>query len=229
MFSDKIFQIALIISLATHTAIFLYNTDFILFKKGLKNPDVEVNYVSEPAPPVYETRAVAAPLSELPLKVNLERELPLPARVAPEKGTFLTKSADGIPTTPAILKPSFNQPESLAVKRVVTLPPLETDKINNPSYMNYYQLVREKIRRAAYRNFIKTETGEVYLSFIIKQDGTLKEKKLHEDRSQANNYLKQTAIKSLNEAAPFPAFPKELETYAQLSFTVIISFQMDQG
>lgn len=128
---------------------------------------------------------------------------------------------------PTFIKPVALKPDIIAVKKKITLPPIGVDKINNPSYINYYQIVREKIRRTAYQNYGRAEVGEVYLSFIIAKDGYLKETQVIEEKSSPNSYLKEVASRSINDASPFPAFPKELLDYPQLSFNVVISFEIE--
>jgi len=66
----------------------------------------------------------------------------------------------------------------------------------------------------------------VYLSFVISRDGSLEEARMVQERSSPNTYLQDTALKSIKEASPFPAFPKELE-YPRLSFNVVISFEVE--
>jgi len=73
-----------------------------------------------------------------------------------------------------------------------------------------------KIRRCAYQNYSRTETGEIYLSFVIGQDGSLRDLRLVEEKSTPNYYLRDIALRSIRAASPFPAFPKELD-YPQLS------------
>jgi TonB family protein len=133
-----------------------------------------------------------------------------------------------MPSTGSINKPSLAKPDFIAIKKKISLPPIDMDKtkINNPSYISYYQLVREKIRRSAYQNYTKTETGETYLSFIISRDGSLEDAHVIEERSNQNPYLQATALKSVRESAPFPAFPKDLD-YPRLSFNVVISFEVE--
>jgi len=104
------------------------------------------------------------------------------------------------------------------------LPATET-KIKNPTYLNYYQTVRETIRRSAFRNFTKMYSGEVYLTFTILSTGILEKINLIEDKCKADDYLKQIALKSLKESSPFPSFPEGLK-YPELSFNVIISFEI---
>lgn len=123
-------------------------------------------------------------------------------------------------------KPVFASSEITAIKKKITLPAIEMAKINNPSYISYYQIVREKIRRSAYQNYTHNVTGEVYVSFIISNDGYIKDVRLVEERTTVNDYLKNIALRSIRDASPFPGFPKELD-YPQLSFNIIISFEIE--
>ncbi|MDP2943729.1 MAG: TonB family protein [Candidatus Omnitrophota bacterium] len=123
-------------------------------------------------------------------------------------------------------KPQLSKPDVIAVKKKIALTPLELNKITNPSYISYYQIVREKIRRCAYQNYTSQDTGEVYISFVIAADGNLTNAKVIDEKSTPNNYLKEIAIKSLQSASAFPAFPKDLD-YPELTFNVIISFEIE--
>ncbi|MDO8260981.1 MAG: TonB family protein, partial [Candidatus Magasanikbacteria bacterium] len=128
--------------------------------------------------------------------------------------------------TSGFRKPSLAAPEMMAIKKKITLPPIEMAKIDNPSYINYYQIVREKIRRSAYQNYTHSQTGEVYISFIISCDGSIKDVRLIEDKTTGADYLRNIALRSVRDASPFPNFPKELD-YLQLSFNIIISFEIE--
>ncbi|MDD5561307.1 MAG: hypothetical protein PHT50_04160 [Candidatus Omnitrophica bacterium] len=128
--------------------------------------------------------------------------------------------------SPELAKPSFSSPDIIAIKKRITLPEIEMARIDNPSYISYYQIVREKIRRSAYQNYTHNETGEVYISFIISNQGFLKAVHLVEARTSASDYLKTIALRSVKDASPFPSFPKELD-YPQLSFNIIISFEIE--
>jgi TonB family protein len=123
-------------------------------------------------------------------------------------------------------KPELIEPEVVALKKIIKMPAIELAKIDNPSYISYYQIVREKIRRSAYRNYAKNETGEIYLVFIITNDGLLKQARLVEEKSSKSPYLKNVALSSIKDASPFPNFPKELD-YEELSFNVAISFELE--
>ncbi|HOW35986.1 MAG TPA: hypothetical protein PL155_06200 [Candidatus Omnitrophota bacterium] len=115
----------------------------------------------------------------------------------------------------------------LEVKRKVSVPPLKSEKINNPIYQDYYQIVRGRIKDRAYANYSKLDSGEVYLTFVIVSDGTLKQVKIIDERTKANEYLKTISLKSIQESMPFPPFPPNL-SYPELSFNVVISFELEE-
>lgn len=103
--------------------------------------------------------------------------------------------------------------------------PQKTSLRKNPAYLNYYQLIRQKIRNRAYDNYeVSKGSGRVSLTFILNKNGTLKKISV-DDFSPLNNFiLKDIAVKSIKEATPFPDFPKELEKYQTLKFNISIQF-----
>lgn len=113
----------------------------------------------------------------------------------------------------------------LSQKRI-SMPEVKSEaKIKNPKYNNYYQVVRDKIRRRAYDNYLRYDTGEVYMVFVVLKNGALKDARIIDEKSRAGSYLKEVAIRSIKEASPYPNFPEGL-SYPELSFNVIISFEI---
>ena len=104
------------------------------------------------------------------------------------------------------------------------VPPHNKALRKNPAYMNYYRLIREKIRSNAYRYYRSDDTGKVLLSFIVFRDGALGELSFEEE-SANNNTLCQITLESIKGAAPFPPFPDELSNHTQLSFRIPIYFK----
>jgi len=224
MFGNKVFRITFFVSIFAHGLIMLFNPNLNLFSPNKQEQKVEVSYVkTTPLTPV-EQNIKKEPFLKLPPKITIREKLPPPSFVDKEAIFNINKAPAARDITFA--KPAFIKPDIIPIKKKITLPPIDMDKINNPSYITYYQIVREKIRRAAYQNYTRTETGEVYLTFIISSDGYLKELRLTEEKSSPSSYLREVALKSLKDASPFPNFPKELE-YPQLSFNVIISFEIE--
>jgi len=226
MTSNKAFQIAFIISLATHGAILSQNPNFSLFPISKNAKNVEINYVRTPQEKKEILKLQLIPRKEISSKLLpkiTSGKRPPPPFI--DKEMFKTGKITS--SRPAgFTKPELAKPNIIAIKKKITFPPVNMDKINNASYISYYQIVREKIRRAAYQNFTRTETGEVYLTFIVSNEGNMKETQLMEEKSSFSPYLRQTALRSIKEASPFPVFPKELD-YPQLTFNVIISFEVE--
>lgn len=227
MFSNKVFQLTLLISLITHGVILFQNHHLNLFPTNKKENNLEISYIKNIKKETKEypknTILKKEPRLKLPTKITLEKRIPLPFI---DKEDLFRKSNTNILPGSTFTKPAFIKPDIIAIKKKITLPPINIDKIDNPSYISYYQIVREKIRRAAYQNYTHSEVGKVYLSFIISNDGYLKEIRLVEEKSSTSPYLREIALQSIKDASPYPTFPKELD-YLQLSFNVVISFEIE--
>lgn len=229
MYSDKAFAIALVVSMAIHGAIFLQNPSLNLniFSKEKKEFTPEVSYLKptqEKKEPSRETVARKEAFLKLPAKIAANKMAPPPFI---DKENILNRNKGAISQKLVFTKPVFSKADIIAVKKKITLPPVDLDKISNPSYISYYQIVREKIRRSAYQqNYTSAEVGEVFLSFLIFSDGSIKTVRLIEEKSSSSPYLRETALRSIKGASPFPIFPKELD-YPQLSFNVVISFEIE--
>lgn len=227
MLSDKTFQIVFLASLITHGVILLHNPSLI--SRPLKNKEeqrIEVSYVKTlPGPKEAAKLASARKESFLKAspKISAEKKIPPPFI---DKENIFKQGKKGAQRDLNFAKPLFVKPDIIAIRKKITLPPIGIDKIKNPSYLSYYQIVREKIRHAAYQNYTRVEEGEVYLSFVISGVGDLKEIRLIEEKSSNTTYLRDIALRSIKAASPFPRFPPELD-YPQLSFNVVISFEIE--
>lgn len=227
MFSDRVFQIALVVSLLVHGVIFFQNPNMDLFPRLKEGKKLSVSYVKPPQEPPPETKPKVAsekePLLKLPERIAIERKLP-PLYV--EKPDIFKERKTITAAQVPFAKPAFLKPDTIAVRKKITLPSPELDKINNPVYLSYYQIVREKIKRAAYQNYTGKEIGEVMVSFVILNNGHLQELRLVEEKSVLSPYLRETALRSIRDASPFPNFPKDLD-YPQLSFNLAITFEVE--
>jgi periplasmic protein TonB len=117
--------------------------------------------------------------------------------------------------------------EPLDMERKISVPLLTGEKISNPQYLTYNQSIRQKIMQRAYRYIDNPhfQSGGVYLTFILARTGELREINIIENKTNANDYLRQVAIRSVREASPFAPFPQDLR-YPELTFNVIISFEL---
>ncbi|MBP6920819.1 MAG: hypothetical protein KBC23_07525, partial [Candidatus Omnitrophica bacterium] len=194
---DKFFQTAVVISALAHVsfiAVNLPSLNFLRLKKSKQ--EIKVVYIKNPQQPVLRPQKKAArePLvTRIPAKVTADsKSLLAPLRKSTD---FIKRSSGFAAKEPAIVKPFTLKPDIIPIKKKITLPPVETTKMNNPSYISYYQLVREKIRRSAYQNYSRTETGDIFLSFVIAQNGSLRDIRLIEEKSTPSYYLRDIAAR----------------------------------
>jgi len=227
---DRLLIGTFLVSTILHVAVLSQITSFSLLPSfNKKEAKIEVTYLKQSVPqkkPALNIRPIlpkSEPFLKLPAKIMVDNRVPL-AYIDKEKLFDREKQLNLHDSM--LIKPALVKPDVISIRKKITLPPVDLDKINNPSYVSYYQIVREKIRRAAYQNYTHTDTGEVYLTFVISNDGYLKEVRLVEEKSTAAGYLHEIALKSVKEASPFPDFPKELD-YPELSFNVVISFEIE--
>lgn len=230
MLDNRIFQITLLISALAHGVILVQNTNFLYPAKNKSEEKVEINYVKKPPENKpqpksnFDRKIKAEPFRKMPEKITVEKMTP-PPFVEKNSSPAAVRQASALKADTD--KPALIQAETLFIKKKVILPALmDPEKINNPSYMSYYQLVREKIRRCAFRNYNGREKGEIYLSFIISSDGSLQQIALLQENSSKSDYLTGIAVNSVKAASPFPAFPKELN-YSYLPFKLSIVFEVE--
>lgn len=239
MFSQRPLLTAIIISIIVHGIILLQIPALRFASRQAKLGQVEITYIENkkaaarlagPAGNKAGLKGRQEPLMKLPSVITASAPkvvVPSPfidkQELFNEKRDVNSRQEGRIFTKPALLKPDIS-----AVKKKITLsPPQESlDKINSPSYIGYFQLTRERVKRILYQRYTYTEQGEVYLSFIVANDGSIKEIRVNEEKSSNSPYLREIAIASVKEASPFPAFPKDLE-YPELSFNVIVSFEVE--
>lgn len=225
LYAEDLFFMALLMSLGVHLSI----AGGSLFVKGRETDKVKTRKMEV----LYKVPAKEEPKPK-PVKSKAEEKLPQTA----EKVTLQDSLSSVV-----LVKDNSKQPDSLKVyervpekvrsfnipaKKTVSVPPLQSEKINNPSYANYYSLVRGRIKQRAYFNYSTQSdyyAGEVYLTFILTSDGQLKDLQILEERTMAGQYLRTIGLKSIKEAVPYPPFPKELR-YPELTFNVVISFQV---
>lgn len=228
MFSDKIFQLAFLISVVAHGAILFQNVNFPVFSPNKKEPQTQLVYVKkekENTEQVKITMVKREPSKIMP--ASALREVKPPPPFINKDNVFQVKKEIDLKNAANLSKPIPVKSDIIAIKNKIIVPPIDVNKINNPSYLSYYQIVREKIKRAAYEElYTGSEAGEVYASFVVARDGRLIEARLANDKSSGSEYLRKIALASIKDAAPFPYFPKDLD-YMQLPFDVIIIFKSE--
>lgn len=198
--------------------------------------------------PYVRSRRRVSPLKEIEVvyhkvlpKTNRDKSKSAPAKSPEKKSKEATKILLGKKSITSslvkdisklfhdmgILKEQPEKAKKVHAKRKIVIPPIKSEKISNPVYLNYYQLVRSKIKERAYVNYTELNAGKVYVTFIIESKGDLKQIKLIEEKTSADKYLKEISLQSVKEAAPFSPFPKDLN-YPELTFNISISFEVEE-
>ncbi len=222
--NDRFFYYAIIVSLAAHAVVM---THFFItrHKDDLwKKPSEMFCSIVRPEPMPRDQPLVSVPLpGQMDRLVEVAKfpengKVPQPPRLDP----FFDES--GAMDNVQMFERKPERLKGVKVTKEVSVPMLKSDKINTPSYVTYYQIVRDRIRDRAYSNYIKLSMGEVFVTFVIKSDGRLSGLQVLEQKSTANEFLRHVGLKSVQEGAPFPPFPKDLN-YPELTFNVSISFQ----
>ncbi|MDD5018891.1 MAG: TonB family protein [Candidatus Omnitrophica bacterium] len=222
---DRLFVQCLCLSAAAHTLIFIAVPHRILTYTASQRP-IEVAYVqsfgaeketreTSPEPPPQERRHQTA----VPRKNAFE-----------ERTTFLQDFLKAEIFRPENKKEvpdqRLNTPSQSPKKKSVQTPNIPGEIFQSQEYKDYYQVVREKIRRQAYRNYKRIQEGEVLLTFTLSRAGDLQDVRIDEAKSLDDEYLRAIALESVRQSSPFPGFPPKLRDKEQLAFNVIISFEL---
>ena len=120
--------------------------------------------------------------------------------------------------------------EKAKEKRFEAIVNEEKDEYRKASYISYYRAVREKIKQLADAHYSKNKNlreGEVFLSFIVASSGELLQLSVVEEKSIDDNRLRDIALRSIQDASPFPRFPEGMNQY-QIAFNVIIAFELNK-
>jgi len=122
---------------------------------------------------------------------------------------------------------SLDKPKIMAkATKIVTLSEIPRDENLKkiPAYMDYYRFIREKIRETAFSCYNSRIEGEVFVSFVILNDGQIETLSIGKE-SDAEGSLQKIALQSVRGASPFPPFPPELKDYQRLHFNISIYFK----
>jgi hypothetical protein len=220
---DNLFKFSLVFSVVIHAAVLtqLSNTNTRYFNRPVNR--IEVVYRTPPQFVVPKEKAIKDDIREV-----TQKQLPPDAKMLLKERSSGPSPLEMMEHTGTKLSPEktlSSKINTFKSERKISVPALKTEKISNPVYLNYYQLVRGRIQDRAYQNYERLDIGEVYLTFVLSSNGMLKQLKLIEERTTADGYLRNVGLRSIQEASPFPAFPKDLD-YPELSFNVVISFEV---
>jgi len=212
---------AFFISLAAHTAIlcatYLSKINDPHYK-AIRENQVEVSY--------RDVRQRIADIREHPIKPAQRLDFSNNQKLFSD-GTIPVSLVKERPSLPFGMlferKPEHMQ--SMELNRRVSITPIKSEKINNPVYAAYNEMVRDRIKEKVYENYDKMESGTVYLTFLLDDHGILKEAKIIPEKTDASVHLQEIAMRSLRQASPFPSFLKGMNL-SEYPFNIEIQYQV---
>ncbi|MBF0484760.1 MAG: hypothetical protein HQL25_08670 [Candidatus Omnitrophica bacterium] len=224
--SERIFQYCLIVSIVIHMILIVGLSWKIKLFSPRKRVSVEVTYKS--APRSSDASENKLEMVKKNIKPDPKKDLDILSK-ASSNLTFDQNSFKNIDKTPVDFKldREYNHVTRHMSKEKVSIPLLDSKEISNPKYQGYNQVIRQRIKEHAYYYVVHPDfrSGEVYLTFVLNIKGELVAVRVIESRTKANDYLKNIAMQSVKDSAPFPAFPSDLK-YPELTFNVVISFEV---
>lgn len=220
--SENFFWGALLISLTIHTTV-LCGTYFLKENdpryKAMRPNRVEISYKP------FHHRAVD--IREYPIKLAQQLDLSNNQKFFSAQGTIpvsLVKEKQALPFG-MLYERKPEHLRSMQLSRRISIAPIESEKINNPAYAAYSEMVRSRIKEKVYQNYDKIEKGSVYLTFILDDHGVLKVAKIIPEKTDASGHLQDISLESLKEANPFPNFLRGM-TLPEYTFNIEIQYQV---
>ncbi|MBU1894922.1 MAG: energy transducer TonB [Candidatus Omnitrophica bacterium] len=197
---SSIFKTALGISILAHTAIIApYTLKPFMDNKPEVTKSIELNYI------VIEKAHVAQ-------KEEVYANEPFEKESGGTNSEFL--QPEDISSMENIL------PEEAESKKDSLKREEKVFSVNQEAFLEYFNLVREKVRAKIHGNLYRQEEGIVTLSLTLAPDGRIQTI----DSNVIGSALKIKAEKGLREAQPFPPFPKEMGAHP-MNFSLTIQFK----
>ena len=134
-----------------------------------------------------------------------------------------------IPERPSLATTTHLGDTTLAHASFVDLTNLTEASGGDPVLLTYFSAIREQIQRAANRRTWFTgeeKEGLVYVSFVLTAAGAAQRAAVLIDRSVASPTLQDTALRILEDAAPFPPFPPSMR---EPSKTIVVPLEFLLG
>jgi TonB family protein len=214
---DRILLKTLLFSFLGHILIFFpwSGLDIRSSRKDFK--DIEINYFQIRETPQEEIKisnpivAAKSDKDEVGQSKVTEKKEPPPAE---KKEVSLETKKEEKKQAPALTRE-----EQMVARDFASLS-------KEPVFLDYYRAIREKIKISAHRHkpaFFSP--GEVYIFFILDNQGELRRLKVIDSKSDPSTVLREAAMRSVEDASPFPLFPQGLNR-EQISFNIIIAFEI---
>ncbi len=220
--TDHFLYKALMISLAAHTALlcitYLYRINDPR-TKALRQNHVEISYrpLHKSASDIHEYPVKMAQQLDFKNAPKLYSDGAIPVSLVKDRGALPFGMLYDRRPERRMMESSFK----------VTTAQIRSQKINNPVYTAYNDMVRELIKEKVYQNYDKMERGSVYLTFLVDSHGMLEAAKIIPEKTDASEHLQEIAMKSLREASPFPPFLKGM-SLTEYPFNIEIQYQVSE-
>jgi hypothetical protein len=211
---------ALFISLAAHTAVLCVSYWSKIndpHYQAIRQNQIEVSYK-----PVHQ----AADIREHPIRPAQRLDFTDNQKMFSD-GTIPVSLVKDKPVLPfgMLFESKPEQMRTMELSRRVSINPIKSEKINNPVYAAYNEMVRDRIKEKVYENYDKMESGTVYLTFLLDDRGVLRDAKIIPEKTDASEHLQEIAIRSLRQASPFPAFLRGMNL-SEYPFNIEIQYQV---
>ncbi len=220
--SENFFWGALLISLTIHTTVlwstYLWRTN-VFHYKNTHAAQVEISYK-----PFYHR---AVDIHEYPIRPSGLLDLSNSSRLFSTDGAIpvnLVKERRMLPFG-MTYESKPGDPHIMQLDHRVSITPIESEKINNPVYAAYSEMVRSRIKEKVYQNYDRMERGVVYLTFMLDDRGELQVVKINPEKTDASGHLQSISLRSIQEANPFPHFLKGM-TLPEYTFNIEIQYQV---
>ncbi len=202
MLNNTAFWASLAISVSLHVFAISAGGFFSEKPPVKKKSEIEVAYL-KPEPPEDEIREKI--METLPQKYDLKKNRPRQKRPENKIAEDGRVKADGKPAKEQYLEEN------------------ELEKLEE--YMQYYELIREKIKKVVARNYTSSrEKGSVEVAFTLDKRGALKNVFVDKANSASYEILRETALKSIKQCSPFPPPPEALGQ-KDIAFNLSIIFR----
>ena len=212
---------AIFISLAAHTAVL-----WVAYIGRLNDPHYRVIRQNQVEISYKHVHKKAAVNREYPIKMAQHLDLNNSPKFFPE-GTIpvnLVKERPMLPMGMFYERKPENM-KTMELSRRISIMPITSEKINNPVYAAYNEMVRDRIKERVYENYDKMEGGSVYLTFLLDEHGVLKASQIIPEKTTASVHLQELSLRSLREAGPFPPFLKGMNL-SEYPFNIEIQYEV---
>lgn len=214
---------AFILSAIIHAGIFVpFYNQHMLQKEIEKKNTVTVDYVI-----LKEIAAAIATNKEIVLKrpqtpqIDMQKEV----TVKPQPSSQTKTDNKNTRKSDRLKEKTMSRKRGAVKNSSVEAAKREARLKKTSDYVNYYQLIREKIRSRLKDNYqYYNREGEVHLSFVLTQNGSLLSYNIDRSKSTQDEMLLSITATSLKAISPFPALPRSL-SMSKMSFNIVISFK----